>query len=689
MTWAFLKSQFEAVRILVGAGAKMHMQDCFDHEFQHNLEDSLTLYETVKKTVKYALDQETVEIASLLCIVAAAGRGNSCLSKLPLDHGVFKAEKLEQALCVAICSARHGAVRTLLARGVDPEAREWRALYAKQKIMDLKDPQQDDIEVESPLLLAMLKFERLRTDDMFGRLRERDENHKRVANILYLLRRAGARLEYDTWRRYLEQTDSEREEGTAPVSIALATIGFDINIVGPAALECIASKNEPDAIVECGLLLDLGSPIDEYGPGGLNALQSAARAGALDVAFFLLDRGANVKMAASKPQGQTALHAALQLGKQDVRIDGSIRPEYFILVDCLLDAGADLRDRSSQGCTVLEAAAAHAGGTCKQATEELQILFQKLLRLGAPITQNNSTLLLNNLIQSHMLECLELVLEAGANPNGSDTAELEHLGQSDLRPKEKDSDFLNSSPRGPPWSPLQLASKMLDFEAIRILYNRGASVNAPALAFRGRTALQAACDPNTWNSPKNPTTIKDQRKVVKYLLDHNANVNAPPAERYGRTALQAAVAPQAFIGASAFDPDIIPLLLDRGAIINAPPAREGGITALQGAAIAGDLPLVKFLVEKGADINAPAAPKKGRTADEGAAERGKLEVLRFLLLHETATMPPDGFETAIKLAGDQNHWHIADMLTQLSQAVRENSAQVPPFLVPAPEASWL
>ncbi|KAH6888454.1 hypothetical protein B0T10DRAFT_54932 [Thelonectria olida] len=631
----------EVVKILLRAGAKVDF-DAFFHQFLYREPDPFELCAFVKEN---AMGQTLLEMASLLCVIQVARKGNRHLSQYLFESSIFRDEALEQALCIAIYRDNLGAVRTLLSRGVDPEARKWRASYTDQRRIELGEQWEAMIGDKSPLLLAM------------GQKDERTSS-----NIIYLLRRAGAELNLDTWREFLQDENESLQNTYGHIGMgahALASVGFEIDLVGPSALEYVATHlGDKDVIRQCGVLLDLGSPINEYGAGGgLSILQAAASQKDLDLVRFLLDRGANVNLPASEKGGRTALQAALECSL------GNRMDTISDVVHCLLEAGADVKAPPARikGLTVLEAASAVVGyfdTMPEQDAKEREAIFKQLLCLGAPIGRDDGqpSSLLTRLVQAEMLECLDLVLEAGANP--------EEPAQAPPAPDTK------RSSKKMILTPLQFASYMLDLEAIQILLKHGASINAPANHDQGFSTLQSAIvsnPPHEWSFPSEEEAIKHQRRqleVVEYLLHHGTDFDAPAAENFGRTALQAAVAAENGCVTS----DIIQLLLDHGADINAPPAKVGGITALQGVVIRGDLPLAKNLIDRGADINAPAAIEQGRTAVEGAAEHGRLEILRFLLLNGARPMPPNGFSRAIELAEDENHWHIADMLRQYSQA---------------------
>ncbi|KAH7013104.1 ankyrin repeat-containing domain protein [Ilyonectria destructans] len=409
---------------------------------------------------------------------------------------------------------------------------------------------------------------------------------ERMKYILYLIVKAGARLGMKTIKRI---QDEVRDKLHFDFYTILFTAGHDVSSIGIKMLVEAASVGN---FYQCSALLDMGVPIDAYHRGRIrrSSLQTAALGGHLTLVQYLLDRGANVNLPAYHRGGRTALQAAASQGHSDI-------------IDCLLDAGADVAAPAAKesGLNVLEAAA-HPYHPSPRSTDE--VIFKKLLALGAPVNRPNdvSGQVLHGLIQSSRFECLKLALRAGAR------IEDRYL-------------VLPFAPRRLTLTPLQFAAHRLNQEAIQLLLEHGADVNA--LATDGHTALH----PN-----------------------------------FGRTALQAAASHEYA------SPYLVDLLLQRDAAVNAEPAMHGGITAIQGAAINGKLQIARMLLDRGANINAPAALEEGRTAIEGAAEHGRLEMVRLLLRSGALPDPVTGFSTAIAFAKAQSHWGIADLLEESQNA---------------------
>lgn len=151
-------------------------------------------------------------------------------------------------------------------------------------------------------------------------------------------------------------------------------------------------------------------------------------------------------------------------------------------------------------------------------------------------------------------------------------------------------------------TPLMYAAEIGSVDAMRLLIDRGADVNAQN-AF-GSTALM-------WS-------VSDPAKV-RLLLEHDAQVNA--VARSGRTALIIA----AFTNPSA---DVVRLLLAKGAKVDVMDRRH--VTPLNAATFANDTATVRLLLEAGADINTPDT-FIGLTPLMNAAGNRNVEAVKLLL----------------------------------------------------------
>jgi len=151
-------------------------------------------------------------------------------------------------------------------------------------------------------------------------------------------------------------------------------------------------------------------------------------------------------------------------------------------------------------------------------------------------------------------------------------------------------------------TPLMYAAEIGSLDAMRLLIDRGADVNAQNDF--GSTALM-------WS-------VADPAKV-RLLLDHGANVNL--LARSGRTALIIA----GFTNPSA---EVVRLLLAKGAKVDVMDTRH--VTPMNAATFGNDLETVKLLIAAGADIETPDT-FIGLTPLMNAAGNRNLEAVKLLL----------------------------------------------------------
>ncbi|KAK7414992.1 hypothetical protein QQX98_006225 [Neonectria punicea] len=495
-------------------------------------------------------------------LIEAADQGNISLAKLILQYGINQGD-LEEYLCEAVKIKKSMAVATLLERGVDPNARQYRL------VNKVGDP--DRVEKSYPIQLAL-------EPQGYG-----PEASKQRLGIVYLLIKAGA---YVNDELLVECGEAAAKLKYPEFTLFLAQRGYDPALFGSPML----SQLIPDGTI-------------------YRSLQAAAQGNRFDVVKWLVNAGADVK-------APPAIH---------------------------------------DGLTVLEAAANTLS------VEEIEPMFKYLLALGAPVNRpdGTSSSVLHSLLLSSLYECLSLALDAGARVDALE----EDFGLTPLQAAayhgdieavsmllSHGSDINACAADGPQGrTALQAAAEASEFETVKLLLQNGADVNAPSSAVQGRTALQAAAEASKF-------------EVVELLLRNDADVNAPAATEYGRTALQAATSSERC------DPRIVALLISSGADINAAPSAKRGVTALQGAAIKGDLQIARILLHHGADVNANGSPEEGRTAVEGAAEWGRLEMVRLLLSVGAMPDPVDGFSRAIKLADENEHYAIGDLLEKFVES---------------------
>jgi len=212
-------------------------------------------------------------------------------------------------------------------------------------------------------------------------------------------------------------------------------------------------------------------------------------------------------------------------------------------------------------------------------------------------------------------------------------------------------------------TPLMYAATVGSADAIRLLLDRGAEVNAQSES--GATAL-------IWSAT-------DLAKV-RLLLEHGADPKL--ATKRGRTALliaalsdHSAEIVRRLIAAGADvkatdqfrtstlrgatmgnDTETIRILIDAGVDVNAPDM--AGLTPLMmSAGWAGNTAAVKLLLAKGAKVNALSAPVMGLPSKNGPSKFGKLTAL----LMSAPFGPPELIQTLIDAGADVNAKDVRGM----------------------------
>lgn len=353
-------------------------------------------------------------------------------------------------------------------------------------------------------------------------------------------------------------------------------------------VEALAKSARGGHILAASFLLDQRVEINAYW-STRTPLQAAVECGKLEMVELLLSRGADINTPAFPMNGRTALQSALDAF--DSRDD---------IANLLLDKGADVSapPALSGGLTALEAICGHYDDM-----EHDKALCHRLLDLKAPVNRPNGepSSALHGVIENNWTSIFARMLEPWR------CAVINHMWFDERL--EEDEDW-----RWEPRTPTQLAAGLGHLEFVKMLLDRGASINEDA------------------------------------------------ADRFGRTALQAA--------ASNGDLETAQFLLQAGADVNAKPSVQGGVTALQGAAISGNLMLAQLLLKKGAKVNAAPSFSDGRYAIEGAAERGRLDMVQLLLNAGAKgnVFRGTGFRYAIRLAEENEHFAIAKLLRDVSAA---------------------
>ena len=164
---------------------------------------------------------------------------------------------------------------------------------------------------------------------------------------------------------------------------------------------------------------------------------------------------------------------------------------------------------------------------------------------------------------------------------------------------------------------------------VRTLLERGAVVDvfsAAAIGIIGKLRAVLTGSPDLANavapdgfSPLGLACFFGQKEAVVLLLENGAKVNAAALNSQRVMPLHSAVAGQHF--------EIAKLLVEHGALVNA--EQEGGFTPLHAACQNGQAEMVKLLIEHGADVNAQSG--EGRSALYFAREGSHTQVIEVLV----------------------------------------------------------
>ena len=333
---------------------------------------------------------------------------------------------------------------------------------------------------------------------------------------------------------------------------------------------------------------------------GLTPLHLASREGHMEIARFLVERGADAR--AQDNYWTTPLHLASGRGHLEVA---------RFLVEC----GADPRAQDNYWITPLH-----------QASEQGHLEVARFLidRGADPRALNNGWITPLHLA-SHLghLEVARFLVECGADTRAEDGDGQTPLGLTSSWEVasllvEHGVDVTGHDIYGS--TPLHLASEGGRVRVGRILVDRGAS--ATAKDSNGSTPLHLA-------------SCHRKLEFVRFILDHGADVAARDKE--GLTPLHHAFGPRYLVRAGKYDQritslswervEVIRFLVDRGA--DAAAQDNNGLTPLHLASSWGDVDLACLLVERGADVTAQSM--HGLTPLHLAYQHKCVGVARFLV----------------------------------------------------------
>jgi len=184
------------------------------------------------------------------------------------------------------------------------------------------------------------------------------------------------------------------EDGSTPLTIAICASQIKHQLVTKNS----ASEDDYACIVE--LLLEHGAKVDQINALGLTAVHLAAVNSSARIMKALLKAGGNPTRPSTKSKMSPLQIAALYGKAETVRV--------------LLDAGANLKEVSRDGDTLLHLA------TIRGNAPVVKLLIGEHLDVNAKNKRDGATPL-HDAAGANSLECVELLLHAGASPNALDS----------------------------------------------------------------------------------------------------------------------------------------------------------------------------------------------------------------------------------------------------------------------------
>jgi ankyrin repeat protein len=391
-------------------------------------------------------------------------------------------------------------------------------------------------------------------------------------------------------------------------------------------------------------LLENGADTAARAKDGRTPLLSASHWGHTEVVRVLLDHGVNLAVRAY--DGKTALHLASK--KEVARVllesgaDKTIKCKkgwtpllavssrgHAETADLLLEYGADLAARASDGSTALHLASNQA-------------VALVLLKHGANITaQNNKGWTpLHSVSHWGHAEIAHMFLKRGASLaartyDGSTALHLASRKEVACVLLEHEADATIKNEKG--WTPLLALSSRGHAETVRFLLEHG--VDLEARASDGSTALHLASKKEVarvllehgakttvlnvkgW-TPLHSVSHWGHAEIAHLLLEHDADLEARASD--GSTALHLAS-----------KKEVARVLLKHGAQTTAQNAN--GWTPLHAVAHWGHAEIVRLLLEHGGGVDLAARAKDGSTALQLASNPQVVCVLREHGAHTTTT----------------------------------------------------
>ncbi|QJT94912.1 ankyrin repeat domain-containing protein [Wolbachia endosymbiont of Diaphorina citri] len=372
---------------------------------------------------------------------------------------------------------------------------------------------------------------------------------------------------------------------------------------------------------EVGDLINRNANVNARDMYSWTPLHWAAFKGYLEVAEFLVKKGADVNVASENLYGSKPIHIAVENNNENI-------------VKFLLSKGVDVNDTDKQGYTPLHYAA------WRSRSEVASLLFDKGANINAADASTAGKKPIHVAAENNSKSVIEFLLIKGVNVDEADK-------------------------NG--WTPLHYAAKFDQLEVAKFLIEKGANINAADASTAGKKPIHVAAENNSKGviefllskGVSVNDTDKDNRiplhwaswsgnlGVVEYLIGKGANISAK--DKDGRTPLDVAKDKR-------YD-NVAEFLKQTQLKLN-----EQLLTAVQG----GDFKKVKDLVNRGAsleDANIDAQDKEGKTPLHFAAQEGDFGMVQFFLDRGANIEIKDKYGwTPLHFAASSNKFDIVKLL---------------------------